>query len=157
MSPRFEEITYDMSRTALADQASRMADLRSRAATLVAAQALVASFLGDAATVGGPLDPWGWAAVGALTLGLLLATIIVAPWEMAFSLDLREIYPDLRAVADEEAGTEALGWLTTVSYLHQERILRNQSVVIKLNRLSAALGVVTTVQTLLWIVAIGVR
>jgi hypothetical protein len=157
MPPRVEEIAYDMSRTALADQASAVAGIRSRTATLVAAQALVASFLGDAATDGGALDPWGWAAVGSLTLGLLLATLIVAPWEMEFSLDVLDIYPDVRAVAEKEADPEGLGWLRVVSYLHQEQRLRNRTLVHRLNCLSAALGVVTTVQSLLWIVAIGVR
>jgi hypothetical protein len=157
MAPRLEEITYDMSRAALADQAALMGDLRSRAATLVAAQALVASFLGDAATDGGSLGHWGWAAVGALTLGLLLATAIVAPWKMQFSVDVREFYDDLRIVAATEPGADTLNWLSTVSLLHQEQHLRNFKVVRRLTRLSAALGVVTTVQTLLWIVAIGVR
>jgi hypothetical protein len=157
MPPRVEEIAYDMSRTALADQASSVAGIRSRTATLVAAQALVASFLGDVATDGGALDPWGWAAIGALTVGLLLATLIVAPWKMRFSLDVHEIYPDLRAVADEEAGAITLAWLVTVSYLHQERFLWNRRATRRLDRLSAALGIVTTVQSLLWIVAIGVR
>lgn len=157
MPPRFEEIAYELSRTALADQASLMADLRSRAATLVAAQALVASFLGDAATDGGSLGPWGWAAVGSLLLGLLLATVIVAPWKMAYSLDLHEIHSDLRKVAAREAEARTLYWLETVSLLHQERQLHNRRAVDRLTRLSAALGVVTTVQSLLWIVAIGVR
>lgn len=157
MPPRVEEIAYDMSRTALADQASSVAGVRSRTATLVAAQALVTSFLGDVAIDGGSLDPWGWAAIGSLTVGLLLAALIVAPWEVEFSLDVTDLYPDLRAAADQEADAGTFAWLSTVSYLHQERILRNRSIVLWLNRLSAALGVVTTVQSLLWIVAIGVR
>lgn len=157
MPPRVEEIAYDMSRAALADQASSVAGIRSRTATLVAAQALVTSFLGDVATDGGSLDPWGWAAVGSLAVGLLLATLIVAPWKMRFSLDVIDLYPDLRAIADQEAGAETLAWLVTVSYLHQERFLLNGGTVLKLHHLSAALGVVTTVQSLLWIIAIGVR
>jgi hypothetical protein len=157
MPPRVEEIAYDMSRAALADQASAVAGVRSRTATLVAAQALVASFLGDVATAGGSLDLWGWAAIGSLTIGLLLATLIVAPWKVEFSLDMLDLYPDLRAVAKEEADADSLGWLTTVSYLYQERVLLNHTITHRLGRLSAALGVVTTVQSLLWIVAIGVR
>jgi hypothetical protein len=157
MPPRFEEIAYDMSRAALADQASLVADVRSRAATLVAAQALVASFLGDAATNGGPLDAWGWAAVGALLLGLLLATVIVAPLDATFSVDMRDVYQDLRTVAAREAEAETLNWLTTVSLLYQEQKLNNRRTFRRLNRLSAALGVMTTVQSLLWIIAIGVR
>lgn len=157
MPPRFEEIAYDMSRAALADQETMVSDIRTRAGTLVAAQALVASFLGDAATGGGSLGPWGWAAIGSLTLGLLLATVILAPWKLDFSLDMHDLYADLRAVADREAGAGTLGWLTTVIHLYQERILSNKPAVLRLNRLSAALGVATTVQSLLWIVAIGVR
>jgi hypothetical protein len=157
MPPRFEEIAYDMSRAALADQEALVNGIRTRAGTLVAAQALIASFLGAAATEGGALDPWGWAAVGSLMLGLLLATVIVAPWEMTFSVDLRDFSSDLRLVVDAEAGADTLDWLWTVSLLHQERHLHNRSLVRRLNGLSAALAVVTTVQSLLWIVAIGVR
>lgn len=157
MPPRFEEIAYELSRTALADQEALVNGIRSRTATLVATQALVTSFLGDAATRGGSPDPWGWAAIGSLAVGLLLATVILAPWKVRFSLDVLDLYDDLRAVADKETGAETLGWLGIVSRLYQERMLSNGAIVAGLNRLSAALGVVTTVQSLLWIVAIGVR
>jgi hypothetical protein len=157
MPPRFEEIAYDMSRAALADQEALVNGIRSRTATLVAAQALVASFLGDAATGGGALGLWSWAAVGALLLGLLLATVIVAPWDATFSVDMRDVHRDLRQVAAKEAETETLHWLETVCLLYQEQYLRNQKFSHRLIRLFAALAVVTTVQSLLWIIAIGVR
>lgn len=54
------------------------------------------------------------------------------------------------ALADEAS-------LTTVSLLHQEQLLHNRKAVDRLTRLSAVLAVVTIVQSLLWIVAIGVR
>jgi hypothetical protein len=157
MPPRFEEIIYDMSRAALADQEAQVNGIRSRTATLVAAQALIASFLGDAATDGGALDLWSWTAIGALLLGLLLATTIVAPWEAVFSVDLRDTYRNLREVAQTENDAETLNWLWVVSLLHHEQHLRNRKLAHRLTRLFAALAVVTTVQSLLWIVAIDVR
>jgi hypothetical protein len=47
--PTLEEITYDAGRAALADQESVVAGIRQRTGTLLAAQALVASFLGGTA------------------------------------------------------------------------------------------------------------
>jgi hypothetical protein len=157
MPPRLEEITYDLSRTALADQSALVSGIRSRAATLVAAQALVASFLGDTAADGGSFDAWGWAAVVALTLGLLLATLIVAPWRISFALDARLLHRRLRAqaVAESEAGT--LGWLTMAALQHHHLHDRNLALVRRLNRLSAASATLTIVQSLLWIISIGVR
>jgi hypothetical protein len=157
MSPRLEEITYDMSRAALADQASLVSGMRSRAATLVAAQALVASFLGDAAAADGSFGTWGWAAVGMLALGLALATLVVAPWRISFTLDARRMQRRLLAQAAAEAEASTLNWLVTVALQHHRLHDRNRAIVRRLSRLSAVLAMVTIVQPLLWILAIGVR
>jgi len=47
--PCLEEITYDLGRAELADQESLVSGIRARTGTLVATQALVASFLGGEA------------------------------------------------------------------------------------------------------------
>lgn len=44
--PALEEITYEAGRAALADQESLVSGIRQRTGTLLAAHALVASFLG---------------------------------------------------------------------------------------------------------------
>jgi hypothetical protein len=47
--PRLEEIAYDAGRAALSEQETLVAGVRSRTGTLLAAYALVASFLGATA------------------------------------------------------------------------------------------------------------
>jgi len=68
-----------------------------------------------------------------------------------------DVDPDLRSLAAEQAETGTLNWLATVGLLYQEQQLRNQRLAHRLTRLFATLAVVTTGQSLLWIVAIGVR
>jgi hypothetical protein len=77
--PHLEEIAYDLGRAALADQESLVSGIRSRTGTLIATQALVASFLGGAALDRGPLGPCGWAAIAMLVVGLGMSAIVLAP------------------------------------------------------------------------------
>ena len=155
--PRLEEIAYDIARAALADQQTRVDGLRSRTSTLVAAQALVASFLGGAALDRGPLDVWGWAAVTMLAAGLALAAAILAPWRMTFVLDARQTYRRLAQSAEDEASGGTLGWLVTAALAHDRLRRRNDPTVRRMTVAAVALTVLTIVQTVLWIVAIGVR
>jgi hypothetical protein len=66
-----EEITYEAGRGALADQESLVAGVRQRTGTLLAAHALVASFLGSATLRVQGLSALGWVALVALAFGLL--------------------------------------------------------------------------------------
>jgi hypothetical protein len=54
-----EEITYEAGRAMLADQDASVAGIRQRTGTLLAAHALVASFLGGTAISSGGFDGWG--------------------------------------------------------------------------------------------------
>jgi hypothetical protein len=66
-----EEIVYDAGRDALADQEALVAGIRQRTGTLLAAHALVASFLGAATIRETGLDAWGWIAISLLVIGLV--------------------------------------------------------------------------------------
>lgn len=156
MPPRLEEVTYDMSRAALADQESLVTGIRSRTGTLIAVQALVASFLGRAAIEEGPLGVAGWAALALLALGLALAGAILAPWRLTFALDAREVYLGLHEQAAAEAGVGTFRWLVQVARAHDRLHRTNRPVARLLAGCSAVLAVITIVQTLLWIAAIGV-
>src|SRR5437773_5902358 len=79
-----EEITYGAGRAALADQETLVSGVRQRTGTLLAARALVASFLGAATIRETGFDVWAWLAVIALVLGLVVAGILLAPWELKF-------------------------------------------------------------------------
>jgi hypothetical protein len=90
--PTLEEITYEAGRSALADQESLVAGIRQRTGTLLAAHALVASFLGATTVKAQGLQVLGWFAVVALLLGLVAAATLLAPWRLKFAVDARELY-----------------------------------------------------------------
>src|ERR1700733_5480083 len=83
---RLEEITYEAGRHALADQEALASGIRQRTGTLLAAHALVASFLGATVIRAYGLDAFGWIALGALVLGLGIAAVLLAPWPLKFSI-----------------------------------------------------------------------
>jgi hypothetical protein len=73
--PTLEEIVYDPARAALADQEAVVAGIRQRAGTLLAAHALVASFLGATTVHARGLHFWAWAAIATLVAGLVIAAV----------------------------------------------------------------------------------
>jgi hypothetical protein len=85
--PRVEEIVYEAGRTALADQDAVVTGIRQRTGTLLAAHALVASFLGATTVKAKGLHGFSWWAVAALVLGLAVAAILLSPWKLRFAID----------------------------------------------------------------------
>jgi len=67
---RIEELTYETGRHALADQESLVAGIRQRTGTLLAAHALVASFLGATTLTTVGLDGLAWVALIPLAVDL---------------------------------------------------------------------------------------
>lgn len=114
-----EEITYEAGRSALADQESLVAGIRQRTGTLLAALALVASFLGATTVKAKGLHALSWVALAALVLGLLAAAILLAPWKLKFAVDARELYDELYEQAAAEAQADTLGWLAAAGYGYQ--------------------------------------
>ena len=153
--PRLEEITYDAGRSALADQESIVAGIRQRTGTLLAAHALVASFLGATTVHAQGLRGLGWVAVAILLLGLVIAAILLAPWRMKFAIDARELYEDLYQQAADEADADTLGWLASAGYSYQALRKENAPKVRRMSRLSGALGVLMVLQTLAWLIALA--
>lgn len=153
--PRLEEITYEAGRAALADQESRVSDIRQRTGTLLAAQALVASFLGSAAINGQRFDVWSWLALVAFVVGLVLAAAVLAPWSLTFAVDPRDLYRQLQAQAADEVSEGTLVWLVAAALLYRKLRQDNRATVELISRCSAGLGAVMVVQTLLWLLALG--
>lgn len=151
-----EEITYEAGRSALADQESLVAGIRQRTGTLLAALALVASFLGATTVRAQGLHAFGWIALGALVLGLVAAAILLAPWQLKFAVDARELYDELYDQALAEAEADTLGWLAAAGYGYQKLREENAEKVRRMSLLSGALGVLMVVQTLAWLAALGV-
>jgi len=115
------EIAYDASVRAIQDQAGVLDGLRTRAGTVLAAAALVSSFLGgQALRDSSQLEIWSLttAAIGAFVASAVLALVILWPFEFRFSLSARAL---IEAVDERDAaGETSLGELHRVLALQLE-------------------------------------
>jgi len=152
-----EDITYDAGRQALADQESLVAGIRQRTGTLLAAHALVASFLGGATLRDQRLSVFAWVALTALVLGLLTAAILLAPWPLRFALDPEDVYYGLREQATSEEDVDNPGWLVAAALAHKALHAENTTTVRHLSWLSGALAALMVAQTLAWLAALVVH
>lgn len=150
-----EEITYEAGRSALSDQESIVAGVRQRTGTLLAAHALVASFLGATVVRDHGLHPLGWVALLTLVAGLVVAAVLLAPWDLRFAIDARELYAQLYDEAISEAGTNTFGWLAAAGFSYQKLGEQNAASVRRMSLLSGALGVLMVAQTLAWLAALA--
>jgi hypothetical protein len=151
-----EEITYEVGRSALADQESIVSGIRQRPGTLLAAHALVASFLGATTVHARGLHVFSWLAIAALLIGLMVAAILLAPWRLKFAIDARELYDGLFEQASSEAEAGTLGWLARSGYSYQALRDENATKVRRMSWLSGLLGALMVLQTLAWLAALAV-
>jgi hypothetical protein len=154
---RLEEITYDAGRQALADQETIVAGIRQRTGTLLAAHALVASFLGAATIRAYGFTPPAWIALAMLVLGLCGSAVLLAPWKLRFAIDAPELYAELYEQAAEEAESETLGWLAAAGYGYQALRVANTGRVRIMSWLSGAVGILMIAQTISWLAALAVE
>lgn len=152
--PRLEEIVYQAGRDALADQDGVVTGIRQRTGTLLAAHALVASFLGATTVRAKGLHGWSWGAVASLVIGLAIAAVLLSNWKLRFAIDAPELYDELYKTADAEAEDETLGWLVSVAYGYQRLRASNAGRVKWMGRLLTILGVLMVLQTLFWLAAL---
>lgn len=96
----FEERIYQLGNEALAEQERQVAEVRSRAAVLLAAGAVVPSLLARGVFHGS--HPEGFAQVAATLVGLLgaagvlvFAVLLLRPYELGFSVKAGETYREL--------------------------------------------------------------
>lgn len=153
---RLEDIAYEAGRHALAAQESLVSGIRQRTGTLLAANALVASFLGAVTIRARGLDVFVWIALVALVLGLCAAAVLLAPWDLKFAIDARDLLDQLYPQAEAEADSDRLGWLVEAGYGYQAIRDENTGKVRLMSWLSGALGVLMIVQTLAWLTALAV-
>lgn len=151
-----EEITYEAGRHALADQESLVAGIRQRTGTLLAAHALVASFLGATTIRSQGLEPWGWTALVALVCGLVVAACLLFPWRLKFAVDAPDLYAWLFEQARGEAERETLGWLAAAGFGYQALRSENAPKVKRMSLLSGALAVLMVAQTMSWLFGLAV-
>ncbi len=152
-----EEITYDAGRHALADQESLVAGIRQRTGTLLAAHAIVASFLGGATLRDQGSSVLSWIALASLVLGLAVAAILLAPWRLYFAVDAHDLYDKLRDQAISERLSETFDWLALAGFAHQEVYEENSANVRRMSWLSGVLAALMLAQTLAWLTAIAVH
>jgi hypothetical protein len=151
-----EEITYDAGRAALDDQEKLVAGIRQRTGTLLAAHALVASFLGATTIRATGLSPWTWIALVALVLGLVAAAVLLAPRNLTFAVGAAELYSALRGPAAEEAEAGTLAWLVAAAYSYETLAKANAPRVDSMSRLLTALAMLMVAQTLSWLTGLAV-
>lgn len=134
-----------------------MTGIRQRTGTLLAAHALVASFLGATTIRAYGLELWGAVALAALVVGLVVAATPLAPWQLKFAVDARDLYSELYEQAAAEAQAETLGWLAAAGYGYQALREENTAKVRTMSRLSGALAVLMVAQTVSWLIALAVH
>jgi hypothetical protein len=148
-----EDITYDAGLHALADQEALVAGIRQRTGTLLAAHALVASFLGAAALRAHGLSAFACVALAALLAGLLAAAVLLAPWRLRFAVSPRVLYESFEAQASAEASAKTFAWLVAAGYGYQTLHEENRPRVRRMSRLSGVLAALMVAQTLGWLAA----
>ncbi|MFZ2051548.1 MAG: hypothetical protein WB698_01255 [Solirubrobacteraceae bacterium] len=152
-----EQITYETGRSALSDQEALVARIQQRTGTLLAAHALVASFLGSTTLRAQGSSVFTWLAVTALVTGLIVAAVVLAPWPLRFALDVRDVYEIIRDRTSDRVGSSSAEWLTAVGFAHQELHNANDPAVQRMSWLSGALAILMVSQTLAWTAALLVH
>lgn len=152
--PTLEEIVFQAGRDALADQDGVVTGIRQRTGTLLAAHALVASFLGATTVKAKGLHGFSWAALVALVLGLVIAAVLLSNWKLRFAIDAPDFYGELYEEAASEAETDTLGWLVSAAYGYHNLRRGNAKRVRIMGGLLTVLGVLMVLQTIFWLVAL---
>jgi hypothetical protein len=146
-----DQITYDAGRHALADQEAFVAGVRQRTGTLLAAHALVASFLGGAVLRDGGSSISTWVALMALVAGLIVAAILLAPWQLRFAIDARDLY---RALQRTPPGPDTYGYLAGAGLAYQTLHAENMARTRRMPSLLGVLAILMVAQTLFWLTSL---
>jgi hypothetical protein len=152
--PTLEEIVFQAGRDALVDQDSVVTGIPQRTGTLLAAQALVASFLGATTVKAKGLHGFSWAALVALVLGLIMSAVLLSNWELRFAVDAPDFYAELYDEAATEADQGTLGWLVSAAYGYHNLRRANAKRVRIMGVLLTVLGALMVLQTIFWLVAL---
>lgn len=150
-----EEVILDIARDALADQERLVAGIRLRTGTLVAAHALVASFLGTPVLRTTGLTAPAWLALTALTTALVLSAIVLWPWELRFSLPASRAHARLARRAAQATTATARDWLLDAAHMHEELVAWNAPTELRMSRCSGGIAVLLVVQSVAWLAALG--
>lgn len=145
-----EELSYDVTSGALAEQERALAALRVRAGTVIAAASVSSSFLATKAA-DGSIDLWGWLALGLFVccLGSSLAVLLPYEFDFGFSGQVLLGESDQRGVDDVEQGYRALTlWL-------EPSLTKNRDRIELLSRWFALSCVLLAAEVVIWVISIA--
>jgi hypothetical protein len=98
-----DRISFELAVSALSQQERTLVELRARTGTLIAAAALVASFLGAEAIDRSGIDGWVSLALLAFAVSIVLSVYVLLPRDrLVFALDAPEAYQALNDVRTDE-------------------------------------------------------
>ena len=83
--------------------------------------------------------------------------MLLAPWQLKFAVDARDLYSELYEQVAEEAQADTLGWLAAAGYGYQALREENAAKVRTMSWSSGVLGVLMVAQTISWLVALALR
>jgi hypothetical protein len=89
--------------------------------------------------------------------GLVIAAVVLAPWQLRFAMDAGDLYRALLSQAIDEGESGTLGWLAAAGFAYQALSTGNTRKVRLMSRLSAGLATLMVGQTLLWLAALGLN
>ena len=85
----------------------------------------------------------------------MIAAVLLAPWQLKFAVDARDLYSELYDQAAAEAEADTLGWLAA-GYGYQALREENVARVGMMSLLSGILGVLMVAQTVSWLISLAV-
>jgi hypothetical protein len=145
-------LVYELALRSLDQQERELSELRARTNTLIAASALIASFLGAAAI----REHHGLSTLSVLALVVLaitgaLSLIVLWPRELRFAFDARKTYAELYPSIDNFAEAQL-----RVAYSARDRYRANKRTIDWLEVAFQVAVLMLGVQTLLWAIAVAI-
>ncbi len=86
-----------------------------------------------------------------------MSAVLLAPWQLKFAVDARELYDELYPEAEAEAEADTLGWLAAAGYGYQALREENAGKVRVMSWLSGTVGILMIVQTIAWLAELAVQ
>jgi hypothetical protein len=146
-----QTLIYELALHALQQQERNLAEIRSRTSTLLAAAALVASFLGAASIREAGISAWAVLAFAMFAANGALGLAVLWPWDLRFELDVRIAYDRISPWLENAP----LAY-TRTAFLLTSRYRRNQAGLARLEGLFRAAVVTLGLQSLFWTLALGI-
>jgi hypothetical protein len=145
-------LVYELALRSLDQQERELSELRSRTNTVIAAAAVIASFLGAAAI----REHDGLTALAFLALAVLVITgglslYVLWPRELRFAFDARRTYGELYPLRDNVDEAQL-----SIAYRARDRYQRNKKSIDQLELAFQAAVIMLGVQTVLWALALAV-